>query len=59
LSLIFRQITASFIILRGGLTKRLPTEKGNRYGFPALRAHFLMARALIQKGRCDEGIDEA
>jgi len=24
-----------------------------------VRAHFLMARALIQKGRCDEGIDEA
>lgn len=24
-----------------------------------VRAHFLMSRALIQKGRCDEGIDEA
>ena len=24
-----------------------------------VRAHFLMGRALIQKGRCDDGIDEA
>ncbi len=24
-----------------------------------VRAHFLMGRALIQKGRCDQGIDEA
>ena len=23
-----------------------------------VRAHFLLGRALIQKGRCDEGIDE-